>query len=108
MFISVPKAVQTGRQQYHRAKEGRQCQMKSGPVPGQLLGPGQQKAQARGRKGVGKVSRSWRHKGSALGRRNRERGRGQPAGEGGLRLHVEHVGRALVVPVPEAGVAWAL
>lgn len=25
-----------------------------------------------------------------------------------LRLHVEHVGRALVVPVPEAGVAWAL
>lgn len=26
----------------------------------------------------------------------------------GLRLHVEHVGRALVVPVPEAGVAWAL
>lgn len=25
-----------------------------------------------------------------------------------LRLHVEHVGRALVVPVPEAGVVWAL
>lgn len=25
-----------------------------------------------------------------------------------LRLHVEHVGRALVVPVPEARIAWAL
>lgn len=37
--------------------------MKSGLVPGRLLGPGQQKAQARGRKGVGKVSKSWKHEG---------------------------------------------
>lgn len=39
----------------------------------------------------------------------RERGReGSRPVRAELRLHVEHVGRALVVPVPEAGVAWAL
>lgn len=48
--------------------------------------------------------------GGALGsrERERERQRGQPPARAALRLHVEHVGRALVVPVPEAGVAWAL
>ena len=39
----------------------------------------------------------------------KERGReGSRPARARLRLHVEHVGRALVVPVPEAGVAWAL
>ena len=38
-----------------------------------------------------------------------ERGReGSRPARTRLRLHVEHMGRALVVPVPEAGVAWAL
>lgn len=56
-------------------------------------GPGRQKLEAPGVPWAG----------------GRERGRGDswPA-SAGLRLHVEHVGRALVVPVPEAGVAWAL
>lgn len=45
-----------------------------------------------------------------MGRRHRERERAaeRAADRPRLGLHVEYVGRALVVPVPEAGVAWAL
>ncbi|KAB1259728.1 hypothetical protein Cadr_000025834 [Camelus dromedarius] len=81
------------REQYHRA-EGRQCQMEPGPGPGGWLGPGQQEAHSRGRKAVGEAEEQ------------KERGReGSRPATARLGLHVEHVGRALVVPVPEAGVA---
>lgn len=78
--------------------------------PGPPLG--QQEAQSRGRKGGSEVGGSCSdQEGGALGGRNRERERGREGSRpvrAELRLHVEHVGRALVVPVPEAGVAWAL
>lgn len=110
MFISMPKPAQTRQTAVPQGKEGRQWQTEPGPVPGGRPGPGQQEAQSRGRKGVGEGGRSWRHQGGCPGQEEqKERGReGSRPVRAGLRLHVEHVGRALVVPVPEAGVAWAL
>lgn len=75
-------------------------------MPGGLPGPGQQEVQARAMKAVGE---SWRHPWGALGGSKREKkAEGSRLGRARLGLHVEHVGRTLVVPVPEACIAWAL
>lgn len=100
------KAVQTWQTVVPQGQEGRQCQTKPGPVPGGL-------ARTRPEGGSGQEHESSRqslgHQWGALGGSSRERtAEGSRLAMARLRLHVEHVGRALVVPVPEAHIAWAL